>query len=101
MAKIEESADRLTVTIGLPAFNGCSAVFDRKTGVATIEGKNFFFPFSKTVPLTDISEVRLVRAKGSAYPEVRLVDGKRIPMPSAGIGDAEKVVPVIERFLGR
>lgn len=101
MAKIEENGDRLTVTVGLPKFNGCIAVFDRAAGTVQIDGKNLFFPYSKTVALSDIAAVKLIRAKGSAYPELHLTDGKRIPMPSAGISDAEKVVPAIEAFLRR
>jgi hypothetical protein len=101
MAKIEEAGDRLTVTVGLPKFNGCVAVFDRKAGTVQIDGKNLFFPYSKTVTLTDIASVKLVRSKGAAYPELQLASGGRIPLPSAGISDGEKVVPAIQAFLAR
>lgn len=101
MAKIEEAGDRLTVTVGLPKFNGCVAVFDRKAGTVQIDGKNLFFPYSKTVQLAEVASVKLVRSKGAAYPELVLKAGGRIPLPSAGISEAEKVTPAIEAFLAR
>jgi hypothetical protein len=100
MARIVEEADRLDITIGWPRFNGGRAIFDRRTGEAHIEGRNFFIPFRRTVALGDIAAVNYIRQKSAAYPRIDLTDGKRIALPSAGIKDAIDVVPVIQTFLG-
>ena len=55
MSKIEESGTRLSVTLGMPSFNGTVAVFDRGTGRADITVTNFFFKGKKDVPLSDIA----------------------------------------------
>jgi hypothetical protein len=100
MAQIDEDDGHLAITIGWPWFNGSTALFDRQSGEATIEGRNFFIPFRRTVPLGDIASVSYIRQKSAAYPRIELRTGRRIAMPSAGIKDAATVVPVMQRFLG-
>ena len=100
MAKIEETATRLSVTIGLPSFNGTIAVFDKETGRAEIQVTNFFFKGKKDVALEDIEGVKCVATKSATFPRILLKDRKSINMPSAGITDGRQATAAIERFLG-
>lgn len=100
MSKIEESGTRLSVTLGMPSFNGTVAVFDKATGRADIIVTNFFFKGKKDIALSEIAAVELVSLQSSAFPRIVLRSGKRIALPSAGKTDAQKAVPVMRTFLG-
>ena len=100
MKILEDSPNRLRMTIGFPRFNGSVIDLDRTTGRARIERTNLFFKAKPIeVALGEIETVKLRKAgKGTSFPVVVLTSGKSYSLASA-TNEANEAVPKLQAFL--
>ena len=97
---VEETADRLSVRLGISWFNGTDAVFDRATGKAHVRTVTFFWSKTLEIELKDIAAVQLVRQQSAAYARLCLASGEAVNLPSFGIKQGEQAATRIHHYLG-